>query len=305
MTPTIVVAGATSFYLSLGVAEFPVHYLPTCTPRWLTGGVSGAAAHIARTLRTLGSHARLCTVVGTDLVGAGIRADLDAHGLLGPGVISGEGSSMGVVLVGPDGRRMGYPYLAPVNDVDYPFDVLAGQCRDADLLVLTNAKFVRPLVARADRLGIPIAVDAHLIADPGDPYNEPWLRAARVLFCSHERLPVPPERWIAEIFGRYPRCALVGVGLGARGAMLGLRDGRLITVQAVAPRGVLNTTGAGDGLFATFLHLWVSTEDPVRALQGAVLNAGWKVGDRTPVGASLTPAELRAIPPPPTTVGLW
>ncbi|GAA0389054.1 hypothetical protein Acor_59730 [Acrocarpospora corrugata] len=305
MTPAIVVAGVTSFYLSLGVAGFPVSYLPTCKPRWLAGGVSGTATHIARTLRALGSDSRLCTVVGSDQAGAGIRADLEAHGLLGPGVITGERSSLGVVLVGPDGRRMGYPHLAPVDEVAYPFEVLAGQAAGADLLVLTNAKFVRPLVARAAGLGIPIAVDTHLIADPGDPYNLPWLRAARVVFCSGDCLPVPPRRWIAEIFGRYPHCALAGVGLGAHGAMLGLRDGRLVTVPAVTPRGVVNTAGAGDGLFATFLHLWTSTEDPVWALRGAVLNAGWKIGDRTPAAVSLTSDELRATPLPPAIMGQW
>ncbi|WP_214102714.1 carbohydrate kinase family protein [Acrocarpospora catenulata] len=299
------VAGATSFYLSVGVHEFPVHYRPTCTPRWLSGGVSGAAAHIASTLHTLGGSIRLCTVVGSDLVGAGIRAELDKNGLLGPGVITSENSSTGVVLVGPDGRRMGYPHLAPVNNVAYPFDVLASQSRGAELLVLTNAKFVRPLVAPAAELGVPIAVDAHLIGDTADPYNVPWLRAAHILFCSDERLPVAPRQWIAEIFDRYPRCAVVGVGMGARGAVVGLRNRRLVTVEAVTPRGVINTTGAGDALFATFLHFWVSTGDPVQALQAAVLNAGWKIGHRTPASVSLSLPELRASPPPPTTVESW
>ncbi|GAA0428033.1 hypothetical protein Acor_66980 [Acrocarpospora corrugata] len=305
MGRTIVVAGATSFYLSLGVEGFPIRYLPTCTPRWLSGGVFGAAAHIARTMRTLGGDIRLCTVVGSDIVGAGIRAELDHDGLLGPGVIPGHGSSMGVVLVGPDGRRMGYPHLSPVNDVEYPYETFAAQAQGADLLVMTNAKFVRPLVARADLLGIPIAVDTHLIADLSDSYSQPWLRAARIVFSSHERLPVPPELWIRQIFERYPRCHLVGVGRGPEGAMLGLRDGRLVTVDAAAPRGVVSTSGAGDALFATFLHFWVFTGDPVHALQRAVLHAGWKIGDRIPGKVALTLTELCALPSSPTEVSRW
>jgi sugar/nucleoside kinase (ribokinase family) len=308
VTRKIVVAGATSLYLSVGVAEFPVSYVPSAASRWLAAGVSGAACHIARVLHALGDQARLCTVVGSDPAGAGIRTELGREGLLGPGVIDGAGSSLGVVLVARDGRRMGFPHLVPVDQVRYPFEVLREEAGGADLLVLTNAKFVRPLVGPAAGLGIPIAVDAHLITDLAGDYNRPWLNVAQIIFCSHERLPRPAEQWVPEVFDRYPRCLLTGVGLGARGALLGTRDGRLIRVAAVAPRGVVSTSGAGDALFATFLHTWLGTGDAVRSLQAAVLHAGWKIGHQVPAGASLTSGELAkllAAHPPPTSVGRW
>lgn len=308
MSRKIVVAGAVSFYLSVGIEEFPVRYASTSSPRWLAGGVSGAAGHIARTLRTLGDNVHLCTVVGRDPIGVGIAAELDRAGLLGPGVIEGAESSAGLVLVTPDGRRLGFPYLAPVNQVAYPPEVLNARAKGADLLVLTNAKFVRDLVAPAARLGIPIAVDVHLIADLADEYNRPWLEAARIVFCSHERLPDPPEIWVAKMFGRYPACRVVGIGLGGQGAVLGTRDGLLIRVEAVTPREIVNTSGAGDALFATFLHVWRNTSDPVRALRAAVVHAGWKIGCRTPATASLTCAELSLLKTshsPHTLVGRW
>jgi sugar/nucleoside kinase (ribokinase family) len=308
MSAKIVVAGTASLYLSLGVRDFPVTYAPTATPRWMGAGVSGAAGHIARVLRSMGDDTRLCTVIGRDAAGVAIRAELDRVGLLGPGAIETAESSLGVVLADENGYRMGFPYLVPADRTPYPFDALAAQARGADLLVLTNTSFVRALVEPSRALAIPIATDVHLIEDLDDAYNRPWLQAAQVLFCSHERLPEPPISWVASVFGRYPKCRIVGIGLGDRGAMAGLRNGQLIEASAVPPKKVVNTMGAGDSLFATFLHEWLRTRDSVRALELAVVHASWKTGHRVPAAQSLSGPEieiLRRRRPPAMTIGRW
>ena len=307
MSTRIVVAGASSCYTTVAVDAFPVPYSPTCPPAWAAVGVSGAGVHIARVQRALGCDVRLCTVVGRDAAGSVIRAELGRDGLLGAGVVASETSSSGVVLVGRDGRRMGLPHLAPVDRFAYPFDVLREQARGAALLVLTTARFVRPLIPPAAALDVPVAVDVHLIGGPDDEYARPWLEHSRIVFCSHERLR-DPRGWMAGLFGRYRRPEMAGVGLGAGGALLGLRDGTLVRVAAAPPPRVVNTSGAGDVLFATFLAEWLRAGDPVRALQGAVLHAGWKIGHRLPAAASLTAArlaELRASAPPAVTLGRW
>jgi sugar/nucleoside kinase (ribokinase family) len=278
--------------MSVGVKEFPVQYEPSSSPSWLRSGVTGAAGHITQVLRTLGDDVSLCTIAGEDLAGLAIREELRARGLLGQGVVSGPESSLGVVLVTPDGRRMGYPYLATVNAIEYPSDVFRQEARGADLAVLTNAKFVRPLIKEAAQLGVPVAVDVHLITDINDEYNRPWLEAADIVFCSNERLPCSSVDWLARIFERYPGCQVAGIGKGAKGSTLGLRDGTLVEAATVAPRGIVSTSGAGDALFASFLHGWLATSNPVEALESAVLHAGWKIGDSFPGASSLTEAEL-------------
>lgn len=307
MSPTILVAGVVSLYISVNVRGFPVTYEPSAKPGWARSGTAGVASHIARVHRALGNDVRLCTLVGRDTAGEAIRAELARDGLSGPGVVESPSSSLGVVLVDPSGRRMGMPHLTALDRVEYPFEVLREQARGADLLVLTNAKFVRPLLPRADALGIPIAVDVHLADDPAGEYNRPWLERARIVFCSHERLG-DPRAWVADLLRRYPRCEVAGVGMGARGALAGLRDGRLVEVPAVAPAGVVNTSGAGDALFATFLDGWCRHGDAGAALRDGVLHAGWKVGHRLPASVSLTRAELaalRAAAAPPVTWGRW
>jgi acarbose 7IV-phosphotransferase len=305
----IVVVGVASLYLSAGLSnDFPLEYESSSMPAWMRAGVAGSAAHIAQVLNALGDEVRLCTLAGTDAAGLAIRADLKASGLLGPGVVDGGGTSLGVVLVAPDGSRMGFPYLAAVNAVGYPAETFHRLAQGADLAVLTNARFTRPLIRWAAHASVPIAVDVHLISDPCDAHARPWMEAADIVFCSHERLGCTPEEWMAQVFAEYPGCEVVGVGRGADGAMLGLRDGTLVRAAAVAPRGVVSTAGAGDALFASFLHGWLATGNPVDALRSAVLHAGWKVGDAFPGAVSLAEDELTRLSGEHevrTSVGRW
>jgi acarbose 7IV-phosphotransferase len=292
----IVVVGVASLYMAAGVAgEFPLEYAPVAEPDWMRAGVTGSGAHIAKVLSTLGDDVRLCTLAGTDPAGLAIRADLRANGLSGEGVVDAGATWLGVVLVAPDGRRMGLPYMAAMNAIGYPAETFHRLAAGVDLAVLTNARFCRPLVRHAERLSVPVAVDVHLISDIDDPTNRPWLEVADILFCSHERLPCQPDEWVARVLARYPGCQVVGIGMGADGAMLGLRDGTLIRAGAVTPRGVVSTAGAGDALFASFLHGWLATGNPVDALQTAVLHAGWKLGQPMPGTTSLTEDELEQL----------
>jgi sugar/nucleoside kinase (ribokinase family) len=291
----IVVVGVASLYLAAGVGEFPLECPPGAAPDWMRAAVTGSAAHIAKVLSALGDEVRLCTLAGTDPAGLAVRADLQVSGLSGEGVIDAGATSLGVALIAPDGSRMGFPYTAAVNAVGYPLETFRRLAAGADLAVLTSARFTRPLIRWAEHALVPIAVDVHLISDVDDSRSRPWLEAADIVFCSHERLPCRPEEWVARVFARYPGCEVVGIGKGEDGAILGLRDGTLVRAEAVAPRGVVSTSGAGDALFASFLHGWLATGNPVDALHAAVLHAGWKVGDPIPGAASLTEAELTAL----------
>lgn len=304
----IVVAGVASLAVHLAVEDFPVGYQPVSQPRWLSSGAGGAGAHIAAILRGLGDEVRLCTVVGRDPAGQLVRRQLHSGGLAGPGLCDGPGTSHTVVLVAPDGRRIVYPHLSVVNAVEYPQEKFVDALRGADLAVLTNTEFVRPLLAAASLHGVPIAVDVNVIADLDDGFYQPWLDVADIIFCSHENLPCPPPMWIARIMARYPGVAIAAVGCGANGTVLGLRDGRLASARAVAPIGVRNTSSAGDSLFAAFLHGWLATGSPVEALSGAVLYAGWRIGHRNPSDVVLSEAELAGLRlrhPVRVSVGRW
>ncbi len=131
----------------------------------------------------------------------------------------------------------------------------------------------------ARQAGKLVATDVHAIGQIDDPYNAEFMRAAHVLFMSHENLPCPPEEWAAAVMGRY-RNDVVVIGLGAQGALLAVRrDGYAGRVPAVRTRAVVNTIGAGDALFSAFLHFYQKAWDPYHALRCAVYFSSYKIGE--------------------------
>ena len=131
-------------------------------------------------------------------------------------------------------------------------------------------------------MGMTVATDVHAIADLDDPYNRDFMAAADILFMSDERLPCGPEEWARQVMSRYgPR--VVVIGLGAQGALLAIRGGAMERIPAVRTRPVVNTIGAGDALFACFLHFYSSAThlrgaSHVEALRKAVVFASYKIG---------------------------
>lgn len=304
----ILVAGVANLQTVVPVDGFPIRYEPVRYPSRIESGVGGVGVNVASALRNLGAGVTLCTLIGRDAAGFAIASELEAQGLHGGGVVLADESAQSVVLLAPDGRRLMNPWLAGASSVRYPEEIFAGALDGADLAVLTNAPFVRPLLPLARRAGVDVAVDVHVISDLDDSYNRPWLDLARIVFCSHEGLPCDPVEWIRRMFHRYDQCDVAGIGCGADGCVVATRDGRLVTVPAVAPRGVRNTTGAGDALFAAFLHGWLGTGDLVAAVAGAVLFAGWAVGAPDHGSRLLTAQELdaaRTRRPVRAQVGRW
>src|SRR5258708_25029537 len=146
MTSRVVVAGVASLYLTMPVEQFPIPYAPTRQPPWMHAGLGGVGSHVARVLSALGNDVSLCSVVGDDAAGTAIRRELARHGLDGPGVVTGPGSSLGLVLVDRDGRRAGHPFLSEVDAVAYPPEDFARAAQGADLPVKTNTVFGRALL---------------------------------------------------------------------------------------------------------------------------------------------------------------
>jgi sugar/nucleoside kinase (ribokinase family) len=182
------------------------------------------------------------------------------------------------VLVEPGGERMIHTDLRGLPEAVYPAGVFAEALGGAVWAVVTNIGFARPLLAVARDARVPVAADVQAIDDLDDDYNRDWMAAARVLFCSHERLPVAPGDWVRLVWERYGTDVVV-VGCGAAGAVLGIREsGEVRHVPAVAPRGVRSTAGAGDALAAGFMHVYAAGGDPHAAIGQAVVFAGYAVG---------------------------
>jgi acarbose 7IV-phosphotransferase len=276
----ILVAGLINVETTLRVDGFPIEYRPQNFPFFgVRTTTSGVGYNVSKALTVLGNDVCFLSLIGADLNGEFVRASLAADGLEDQHILAVMAETpQSVILYDPAGRREIYSDLKDIQERAYPlerFRALAGHC---DLLALCNINFARALLHEGKRLGKPIATDVHAIAALDDDFNHDFMATADILFMSHERLPAPPEAWAAAVVGRYRPKVLV-VGLGAEGALLAVPDDAFMArFPAAKSRPVVNTVGAGDALYSCFLHGYVATGDPYRALRQAIVFASWKVG---------------------------
>jgi ribokinase len=276
----ILVAGLINVETTLRVEGFPIEYRPQNFPFFgVRTTTSGVGYNVSKALTVLGNNVHFLSLIGTDLNGQFVRASLAADGLEDEQILGVMAETpQSVILYDPDGRREIYSDLKDIQERAYPLDRFRPLAASCDLLALCNINFARALLHEGKHLGKPIATDVHAIAALDDEFNQDFMAAADILFMSHERLPAPPEAWAAAVVGHYRPKVLV-IGLGAEGALLAVPgDNFMARFPAAKTRPVVNTVGAGDALYASFLHGYLATRDPYRSLRQAIVFASWKVG---------------------------
>lgn len=281
----ILVSGHINIETTLRVAGFPLAYNPVNYPFFgIHSSVAGVGYNVAKALTTLGETVRLLSMVGRDMAAEQVRGALAALPLSDEWVESGVAeTAQSVILYDESGRRQIHADLKDIQAQRYPEARLEAALAGCGLCVLGNINYSRPFLAHAQQAGVPIATDVHAIADLEDEYNRDFMAAATILFMSHERLPMPPVAWARALLARYAP-EIVVIGLGDEGALLAVRrDGFIGRLPAAQTRPVVNTIGAGDALFAAFLHRYHRSGDPYDALRCAVVFASYKVGS---VGAA-------------------
>lgn len=279
----IVVSGLLNLETSVRVEGFPVPYVPITYPSHAVHtAASGVALNLACALAALGDRPGVFSMVADDPPSLLVRRALSDAGVEASGlVVALPETPQSVVLHAPDGARRIWCDLKAAQDVQFPPE-LAGRIFSGrgkpDLAILCNINFSRPLLAPARAAGVPVATDLHVFSDPDDAYNADFLRAADILFMSHEGLPCAPADFFPALAARSPARIIV-VTQGAGGATLFERDkGRVVHLPAVATRPVVNTVGAGDACLAAFVHHWLHGDVPETALRKAMVFASWKIG---------------------------
>jgi sugar/nucleoside kinase (ribokinase family) len=276
----ILVSGLINIETTVRVDGFPIEYSPVRYPFFgVSSTVSGVGYNIARALNTLGNTVDLISMIGEDAPGTLVRLTLDADGLSAGGVISGLAATPhSVIFYDSSGRRQINVDLKDAQEKPYPPERFSRLLQKCDFAVLCNINFSRPFLQQALQAGIPVATDVHAIANLDDEYNRDFMAAARILFMSDEWLPVPPEDWVRRVWDRYAS-EIVVVGMGARGALLGVRSDHFLKIMpAVYTRPIVNTIGAGDALLSAFVHFYHKTGDPYTSLEKAMIFASYKIG---------------------------
>lgn len=292
----ILVAGLTNIEITLKVESFPIDYSPVLYPfHGINSSVSGVGFNVAKALTRLGNTVNFLSLVGKDAAQKLIKQALSDEDIRSKFVLDRlKQTPHSVVIYDSYGNRQINVDLKDIQDSFYPQVLFEQALAECSLAVLCNINFSRPFLEAARRAGKVVATDVHAIHNIEDSYNRDYMAAANILFMSHERLPCSPEdwaKWVMHVYGT----DIIVIGLGAEGALLSVRQDNFIEhIPAVYTRPVVNTIGAGDALFSSFIHYYQQTNDPYEAIRKAVVYASYKIGATSAADGFLSQDELDA-----------
>ena len=181
-----------------------------------------------------------------------------------------------VVLYDEEGKRQIYCDLKDVQEATYQFDKQLYE--NADIVVACNTNFNRELLKKAKMAGKIIATDVHVLSDVHDEYNRDFMQYADLLFLSDENINTDYREFLMDIENNYQNEIIV-LGMGAKGALMYVKDEqKFYELEAVSNLKVVNTVGAGDALFSSFIHFYAKGLKPIDCLKRAEVFAAYKIG---------------------------
>jgi sugar/nucleoside kinase (ribokinase family) len=287
----VLVAGNTNAELLL---QTPVLPLPdaenTAYPHGLTLGVSGVGFNTAHALAQLGAEAGLFTFAANDPAGEVARVALARAGIRS-WVQEVPGTPLSLVLSGPDGGRQIHRDLKGTEHLEADPEAFRAALAGAEVAVLTNVGWTRPLLPLARAAGVQIVTDLQATPGPAHPYDQVFLTCADVLFLSAECLTLPP---LNALLAYRERCdpAILVISLGAGGVLMSERGQPPHHQPAVPTRPVTSTNGAGDALLSAFVWAFFGGRSAREALRLACTFASWKCGGVGGAAGHLSGKEL-------------
>ncbi len=276
----ILVSGLLNIETTVPVRGFPIHYYPIDYPFFgIRSGVSGVGFNIAKALTTLGDDVNLISFLGQDEEAERILNRLHKDGIRAENIRQSlKNTPISTVLFDPTGKRQIYCDLKDIQEQTIQPETVLEDLTGCDLAVLCNINFNRELIKKAKQLAVPTATDVHVLSDIQDDYNRDFMENADILFLSDEGLTCGAEDFIWQIENRYHNQIIV-IGMGAKGAMLLDSVKNEVSVIPAYHNGkIVNTVGAGDALFSSFLHFYRKGYGAKASLQRAVVFAGVKIG---------------------------
>lgn len=273
----ILISGLINTETTVRVRQFPIEYYPIDFSFFgVNTAVSGVAYNVALALRTLGDDVTLLSMTGEDFAGTYIRSELQDAGI-GTQYIKPvlEQTPSSVVLYDGEGRRQIYCDLKNIQESNYAFDTAV--LEDIDLVAVCNINFNRPLLAMAKAAGKIIATDVHVLSDLYDEYSREFMECADILFLSDEGIGEDYRGFLTEL-ARIYGSEIIVLGRGGKGAAMYLKStGGIYELPAAQVGEIVNTVGAGDALFSSFLHYYAKGLSPLECLTRAQLFAAAKI----------------------------
>lgn len=295
-TKRMFVSGLMNVETNVKIKGFPIPYYPIDYPFFgIHSNISGVGVNVAGALKTLHNEVYIMSMIGEDDNGARILAYLKKKGYPTELVATVlKETPVSVNLYEESGKRQIYCDLKDIQETPYPMNEAAfgEMIANFDLAIMCNTNFNRPFLKVAKEKKIPIATDVHVLSRVDDDYNRDFLQYADLLFLSDEGLSCDEVSFIRQIAKVYHNKVIV-MGRGERGAMLYTENENCIyALDAVKPERIINTAGAGDALFSSFLYFYSMGITPLEALWKAQVFASHKIGVNGASEGFLEPEDI-------------
>lgn len=286
MTGRILTVGAVNIEVSINIEKFPIQYTPiNFAGDKINITFGGTGMNISSGFKALGADIDFVCLTGNDLVGQFLRHNLEDLGFDKKFFFIGlEQNPLSVVMYDESGKRRINSDHKGLHLAKFPEGFIKNMLilTDYSLAVLCNVNFTRAMIPELKAHNIPIACDIQAIPNSNDDYCQEFIKAADIIFFSHENLDKSPEHVIENIVNknRPNHASIAVVGLGKDGCLMGIAGhDKIYYYKAPDLRPVINTVGAGDALFSSFLHFFNKENDPFSAMKKAQIFASWKTGE--------------------------
>ncbi|SFP78565.1 ribokinase [Butyrivibrio proteoclasticus] len=274
------VAGVTQIETIVRVDKIPVSYAPlTSVQDSIYTAMGGDAYNESLALKWLGDEVTFMSIVGRNQ-DLGLINPPDRKITLSTDYIIPQmkETPTEVVLYDKQRKQQTFEDIKDLRENVYDMNVvtpIAGVC---DMMVLANANFCRPFAKTAAELKKPIAVNIRNYNPEKEKYNTDFLEPAKVLYFSDDTLSEDPYDFIDRMASSYGTEVII-LGQGSEGLILFDKTKNIKAhYKTVKTNEVVNTIGAGNALFACFLHYYMETGDSVNAIKNALLFASYKIG---------------------------
>ncbi|MDR0456501.1 MAG: carbohydrate kinase family protein [Treponema sp.] len=292
----ILVSGHIGVEITAKIDRFPVKYTPIDYEFYgVNSTIAGVGYNIAKAIKTLGGNPTFFSVIGNDIYKDIIKNEIENIGINNEYVLPiMENTSQSVILYNENKRKIILD-LKNVQEIKYPVEKVDEVISTVDMAILCNINYSRELLKKIKGYGKTIATDVHVLNDIDDKYNKDFLAYSDILFLSNEKILGKEEVFLKKIAVAYNNKIIV-IGLGENGVLMYVREGsKTEHYPAVKTRNIVNTIGAGDALFSSFIYFYNKTKDAYYSIEKAIIFASYKIGEKGAAQGFLPEDELLKI----------
>ena len=275
------VAGFVQMETIIKVEALPVPYKQfESIPDLVNSGIGGAGFNEAMALKWLGNEVDFMSMVARNMSRRQIEAYLktfDVNLKTDYVLPMLDGMPTSVILY-CKGKKQTFEDVKDIRHVEYDYDLLESRIQDKDMILMSNCNFCRPIIGLAKKYQKPLAVNVRSMRAEKIANKEDFLAAADILYISDDDLESDHYDCIKECREKYDP-EIVIMGIGDKGVILYTKeDNSVIEYRPVKTNEIVNTIGAGNALFSSFMHYYVKKKNAKEAIKNALLFASYKIG---------------------------